>query len=144
MRLSGMKRIGLAPIMALTIALAGCAGGGNTERDFLCKAEIGKPCATISESDGTSGSGTAIPVTETSPDAALKGLSQDPLTFGKAGGSGPLSGMPDGGWPYESGRYRVPEVIGRLWIAPYLDEEAILHESQYVHFVVMDAYWVEQ
>jgi conjugal transfer pilus assembly protein TraV len=118
------------------IALSGC--GAGTESDFLCKAQIGtNPCASISETDGTS-SGPIVPVTEKPTDTALKSLSQEKISVsGHKGGSL----VPDGGFPYQSAQYRVPEVVGKLWIAPFLDGDGMLHESRYVHFVVTEAKW---
>lgn len=130
-----MKRIIFA-----TLVLSACAGA-NTEKDFLCEAQAGSPCATISQADG-GGAAAATLVTETPEDTAMATLSQDPLGMGKS--AGPYSGMPDGGFPYQSDRYRVPEVVGRIWIAPYLDENRILHESTYVHAVIVEAHWAEK
>lgn len=121
-------------------ALAGCSVT-NTESDFLCTAQVGSPCASIAEADGQSGQ-EVTPVTETLEDTALKSLSQDPLALGKSPDA--LATLPDGGYPYASGRYRQPEIVGRLWIAPYLDQNELLHESRYVHFIVQDAHWVQR
>ncbi|RYG89918.1 hypothetical protein EU803_14945 [Loktanella sp. IMCC34160] len=134
-------RQGLAWIALAALSGCGVLGGGNTERDFLCEAQLGSPCSTISQADGQ-GAGSIAPVTERPEDTAMGTLSQDPLGTGKFGGA--YGGMPDGGYSYESGRYRVPEVVGRLWIAPYLDENQILHESRYVHFVLVEAHWAER
>ena len=129
-----MKRL----ILIGSLALAGCSVT-NTEQDFLCSVQIGSPCTSIAQADGQ-GNGDVTPVTETVEDLALKSLSQDPLGIGKTAGL--LAGMPDGGYPYETSRYRQPEIVGRLWIAPYLDDNALLHESRYVHFVLQEAMWV--
>lgn len=130
----------LVPAVLVAAALSGCAA--NTQKDFLCQAQIGTPCATISEADGTGGKTSATLITERPEDTAMATLTQKPLMTGK--GSASFAGMPDGGYAYASNRYRVPEVVGRLWIAPYLDESNILHESRYVHFVVMPAHWAER
>lgn len=131
-----MKRIALIG----SIALAGCAAT-NTEEEFLCSAQIGSPCTSIAQADGQ-GNASVTPVTETVEDIALKSLSQDPLGIGKTADL--YVGMPDGGHPYDTNRYRQPEIVGRLWIAPYLDQGALLHESRYVHFVLQDAQWVQR
>jgi conjugal transfer pilus assembly protein TraV len=127
--------------LMMCVVVAGVAGCSNTESDFLCEAELGSPCSSIAQADGA-GAASTTGVTERAEDTAMGTLSQDPLGIGKAGTA--FAGMPDGGFSYESGRYRVPEVIGRLWIAPYLDEHKILHESRYVHFVVAEARWAER
>ena len=131
-----MKRIFIIAILALS----GCSAT-NTEQDFLCPAQTGSPCSSIAAADGQ-GNGHVTPVTETVEDSALKNLSQEPLGLGKSDGI--LTGMPDGGYPYETDRYRQPEIVGRLWIAPYLDDNELLHESRYVHFVLQEAHWVQR
>jgi len=136
-----MKRALMMCVAA--VALAACS---NTESDFLCEAQLGSPCTSIAQADGAGATATTG-VTERAEDTAMGTLSQGPLGIGKAGtafAGTAFAGMPDGGFSYESGRYRVPEVIGRLWIAPYLDEHKILHESRYVHFVVAEARWAER
>lgn len=122
------------------LAVAGCAAT-NTEQEFLCSAQIGSPCTSIAQADGQGGA-SVTPVSETVEGTALKSLSQNPLGVGKLDHA--FAGMPDGGYPYETSRYRQPEIVGRLWIAPYLDQGALLHESRYVHFVLQDAHWVQR
>ena len=131
-----MKRMMIAAVGLM--ALTACS---NTESEFLCEAQLGSPCTSIAQADGA-GATSMTGVTERAEDQAMGTLSQDPLAIGKAGEG--FAGMPDGGFAYESTRYRVPEVIGRLWIAPYLDEHKILHESRYVHFVVSEARWADR
>lgn len=125
----------------ICVAWGAFAACSNTESDFLCEAQLGSPCTSIAQADGA-GAISTTGVTERAEDTAMGTLSQDPLGIGKTGAA--FAGMPDGGFSYESGRYRVPELIGRLWIAPYLDEHKILHESRYVHFVVAEARWAER
>jgi conjugal transfer pilus assembly protein TraV len=124
--------------LGAALLLAGCSGS-NTQGDFLCAAQIGSPCATIAQADGGGTGARVVPITESVEDSAMATLNQEPLAIGKAGGA--YAGMPDGGFAYQSGRYRVPEIVGRLWIAPYLDGNRILHESRYIHFVVSEAHW---
>ena len=129
----------LFPLVALTM-LGACAD--NIADDFFCEAQLGSPCSTISQADGGGQAGIRA-VTEQPTDTALSTLSQDPLGVGKGDGSG-LGALPDGGYAYDSRRYRVPEVVSRLWIAPYEDENEILHESRYVHFVLADPTWASR
>lgn len=125
--------IRLVCISALVLVTA-CAS--SNEADFLCGAQTGQPCASMSEVDGTSASG-GRSIQEAEADTQAKSLSQPPLTAGKGG----ASPGPAGGAPYASAQYRIPEVTGRLWVAPYLDDGEILHEGTYVHFVVREARW---
>lgn len=131
--------IRLLTAIPAALSLAACAD--NVANDFHCSAQIGQPCASISEVDG-GGSGVRRAVTEQPTDTALSTLSQDPLSIGKS--TGGFGGLPDGGYAYDSRRYRIPELVSRLWIAPYEDENAILHESRFVHFVLADPTWVSR
>ena len=115
--------------------LAACATG-NTENDFLCGAEEGQPCASMSEVDGvTSGATRSVP--ERTADSQNKSLTQARV----AGAKGSASDVFSGGAAYTTSQYRVPEVTGRLWMAPHVDDSGLLHEGTYVHFVVRDASW---
>lgn len=125
-------------ISAVSLVGVTACSGTNTERDFLCAAQLGTPCSTIAQADGR-GTEATIPVTERAEDTAMESLSQNPLGTGKVNGA--FGEMPDGGFGYQSDRYRVPELTGRLWISPYLDDNQILHESRYVHFVILEAHW---
>lgn len=127
------------------LALAGC--GGNTQKDFLCPAQEGIACATISEADVGSGN-SVTPVRETFGDTLGKEMSQSPLGVG-SGKGGKLtvvsqSSMGDGGAPYRAQQYRVPEEVGTLWIAPHRDADGLLYEASFVHFVVREARWASQ
>lgn len=125
----------IGKILAAIIVMSLAACSTNTERDFLCEAQVGSPCTTISQADGNS-QGSVTSVTERSSDTAQKQLSQGILTSGKLS-----AGFPDGGHGYDTRGYRVPEVTARLWIAPYLDENGILHESGFVHVLIREAKW---
>ena len=118
-------------------ALAACAGV-NTDKDFLCKAQAGSPCMSIAATDGTE-AGKIVPVTEQVEDTLADSLSPQPLTTSKTSTT-----HPDGGVSYAAASYRSPEKVGTLWIAPFLDEDGILHESRYVHFVIAEAAWVSR
>lgn len=127
-----MKRF--ACLSALLFVTA-CANS-TTDADFLCEAQEGSPCTTISAVDGTGASGVTS-VAERPEDTAVKSLSQNPLFAGKSG----QSGQPDGGFPYNAAAYRSPEVVGTLWIAPLLDDGGIMHEARFVHFVIQEGRW---
>jgi conjugal transfer pilus assembly protein TraV len=133
-----MIRILLA--IASSSLLAGCVSlGANTEKDFLCEAQVGSPCATISQADGLDSS-KGVVVTETEEDAFV-GTNVNIGSYSEK----ERHGLPGQGFgvdhAYESQRYRVPEEIGRLWIAPFRDENQILHQARFVHFVMRPARW---
>ena len=135
-----------AAILLAAGLVAGCAGASNTERDFLCSAQTGEPCTSISAVDGNLAPSpvTVAGVTERPEDARADLLSPQPLTAGKSASAGGYAGMPDGGMPYTAAAYRTPEVVGTLWIAPYLDGDGLLHESRFVHFVIQPGRWVQE
>ena len=124
-------------MIVAALALSACTGG-NTEDNFLCGAQTGQPCAAMAEIDGT-GTSSGGSLAENPTDSQNKSLTQPVLTGGKPGSS--VAGVPAGGAPYQSARYRIPEKTGRLWLPPYLDATQILHEGTYVHFVVREARW---
>ena len=119
-----------------TATLLSACGGGTTERDFLCEASEGTPCTTIAAVDGTGAAGVQT-IAERPEDTAAKSLSQGQLWTGKTG----VPSLPDGGHPYNASAYRSPEVVGTLWIAPILDENGLLHEARFVHFVIREGAW---
>lgn len=128
----------LLMIGLLFLGFAGCTAG-NTEANFLCGAAEGQPCASLSEVDGAGGAA-GHSLAERPEDTQSASLSQSPLFGGKPADQ-PLSALGDGGAPYQSSRYRIPEKTGALWIAPRLDDSEILHEATYVHFVIRQASW---
>lgn len=138
-----MNRRAVFSLLGLMAALglSGC-GASNTEADFLCPVQVnGSPCSTIAEADGR-GTAAVTPVAERRADTLARDLSQTPLgvTSGKASG-GAYAAMGDGRPAYQAARYRVPEQVGTLWIAPHLDTDGLLHEATNVHFVVRPAQW---
>lgn len=107
-------------IVAITamLALSACAAP-NSETDFLCGAQDGQPCRTMSQVDGQA----------PAPTTGSGGVSQGSVALAASS-------------PGE--KIRVPEQIGRLWVAPHLDGSGILHEGANVQFVVRPAQWVSK
>ena len=120
------------PFMLAALSLTGCAS--NTERDFLCSAQVGTPCVSIGAVDGTDDAGRTA-LAERPADRAAKSLSQGTLVLGKS-----ALAMRGGGHAYDLAAYRAPEVVGSIWIAPYF-EDGILHEARFVGAVLRDAEW---
>lgn len=125
-------------ILPVIVMLSACSAG-NVEKDFLCGAQTGTPCTSLSDIDGGLSGSTATPVAEDGVDTQNKSLSRDPLSFGKGGQV--VSSLSGGGPAYQSARYRIPEKTGRLWLAPRLDDAEVLHEATFVHFVLREAQW---
>lgn len=130
-------------IMAGALAvLSGCeANYANLEKDFLCEAQLGTPCTTLAEADG-SGRGAVRSIAENPSDTLAASLSQEPLLTGKGVGGGDVpAGMANGGTSYNAKAYRLPEKIGTAWVAPYLDVRGVLHEATWIHFVLLEPEW---
>jgi conjugal transfer pilus assembly protein TraV len=127
--------------LAAASLLSSC-GKSSTERDFLCPAQTGSPCTTISDADGSNVGG-GRPVQERGEDTLADDLSQEPLRVGKGSTQASASGMGDGGFAYEATSYRLPEKVGTVWIAPHSEGDA-LFEATYVHFLIMPAAWGEK
>lgn len=117
--------------------LTACESWINTEKDFLCSAQTGQPCRSIADVDGASllGGGS---LREAATDTNNKQITEVPLATPKGVVA---SSVVVGQAAYQSTRYRIPEKVGRLWIAPYLGAEGILYEGTNVHFVIRQASW---
>ena len=142
-QLCGERAWGLTPMLRPTLALClaltlGACASSNTERDFLCPAQMGSPCTTIASADGAGAAGQ--PVQERGEDTLADGLTQSPLSSGKAGKASPTAPMDDGGFAYDATSYRLPEKVGTLWIAPHAEGET-LYEATFVHFLILPAEW---
>ena len=127
----------LQALLIFAVPLSGCGMFANTEKDFLCGAQTGQPCRSISEVDGTSLLG-GMSLKENATDTQNKLISEEPLPLGK---SAVARHVYAGRAAYQSGSYRIPEKVGRLWIAPHLDATGILYEGTNVHFVIRNASW---
>ena len=132
-----LRGLSLSMVLTACLTLAACTSS-NTERDFLCPAQMGSPCTTIASADGAGAAGQ--PVQERGDDTLADGLTQAPLSSGTAGKAGPTATMGDGGFAYEAVSYRLPEKVGTLWIAPHAEGET-LYEATFVHFLILPAAW---
>ena len=146
------------------IILSACSIGSNHEKNFECQAVQGSPCQTIATADGSDG-GSAKLVTPAGGNTVEPYNPPKQTFFGKLGfgnrgnyntdrvSNPELPTMAENarhstftGRNLPASRYnavaqRVPELLGTLWVASYLDEENILHDASYVHFVVREAGW---
>ena len=109
-----MKRL----LLCSALALSACAQG-NTERDFLCGAQDGQPCRSISEVDGRA---TRAQSTPAAP-------AQTAATAQTRAGNVPGTGV------------RIAEKTGRMFVAPHMGTNGLVHEGSTVQFVVRSARW---
>ena len=144
-----MIRLGL---LAAVMGVSACETSGlNAEKDALCGAQLGAPCTTIQQADGTQGAlqpfktYAATQRDQQNAQLSQKRLAGTPATGGKTKVAGQTasvaSGAPDGGTPYYVQSYRVPEKLGTLWVAPYLGQDGIFREATHLHFVVRPGSW---
>ena len=109
-----MKRF----LFSCAIAALSACTASNNDKDFLCGAQDGQPCRTMSEVDGR---GTVSPAKPAAPPRTI--TNQQTI----ASGTG----------------VRLPEQTGRMWVTPYNDGRYI-HEGSTVRFVVRNARWSQQ
>lgn len=133
---AGVMRPPRSLLLSLFLLSLGACAASNTEKDFLCPAQMGSPCTTIAAADG-GGAAAGTPLQERGEDVLAGTLTQTPLQPGKGGMT---SGMGDGGFAYDAASYRLPEKVGTLWIAPHAEGET-LFEATYVHFLILPAAW---
>lgn len=139
----------LAWLRGLFAGLAGGTGAGAGEAEGPGRA--GPAMAGDGGNDGASVSGppdgtaTAAEADAASDlqDAALplpaRGTEADPAQ-GEDEPGGAAAPGPAGGGPSDAG-LRAPEVIGRVWIAPFVDADGIYREGSWVRVVIEPAAW---
>ena len=168
-----MNSHAVAALALGTLVLGGCATShvGNT---WQCPLIEGQPCQSVRDADpaapvvsdpGTwdptvSGAATSDPKcrggcrpfgwlrrafatgdedrTDAGVDAVATDDGQDAQT-GTASGGEEL--QPAG--PWRDGA-RTPEVLGRIWIAPYVDTAGVYHEASWVRVVLKPAGWRQE
>lgn len=127
-------------IVGVTLLGALSACSGNRNSDFKCPPQ---GCVTLAQADAQVRTGVA-PVTASSSGGA--GRTATAAASGRAAAAtpagAPRSAIPSLGTRSEAAQFRQPEVVGTLWVAPYLDQGGLLHSEQSVMFVVTPARWV--
>ena len=103
--------------------VGGAAAGGRHDRGEACDRDCG-PLAWLT---GLFGGGTGSDPAALPPDA--------PATAAAAGPAAPGSGITT------DDSLRVPEVVGRIWIAPFVDQDGIYREAHWVRVVLEPAGW---
>lgn len=137
----------------LCFALASCGSVTNHSPDFQCDAAIpGSPCTTIAQADGQGGAShraNVVPVNGNTVTPSRQqqnaGVFYNPGKVNNPGLSNPerpgASGRNLPASRYNARAQRIPERLGTLWVASYLDNDNILHDASYVHFVIQEAGW---
>ena len=121
----------LAWLRGLFAGIAGVTGAGAGEAEDPGRAEVA--AAGDGGEDGDSGppddtDTVAAPVAGGAPDAP------------ETETASPLAARETGDGPSDGG-LRAPEVIGRVWIAPFVDADGIYREGAWVRVVIEPAAW---
>ena len=115
-------------VSPLLLSLAGCAGtmsGLDGQGKFSCKAPDGISCASLSGVYANAVQNN-LPGQRPSTEAA-KGESAAPKITHQA----PISGEP----------IRSTQKVRRVWLAPWEDDEEVLHDQSYFYLVVDPGRW---
>jgi type IV conjugative transfer system lipoprotein TraV len=122
-------------VLALPALLAGCAGtmsGLDGQGKFSCKAPDGIACASLAgvyaNALQNNLPGQERPAeTATTPKVASPGHTPPSIITRPV----PSSGEP----------IRSAQTVRRIWLAPWEDDEEVLHDQSYVYFVVDPGRW---
>ena len=163
---NGSVRLSSAILIVGGLALGGCATN-HVSSDWQCPVVQGIPCQSVSEADPAGPGERQSAGTPQGAGAPRAGAAErsEPCTdrcrpFGwlrrflaGTGNDGAdmaadvpePSGAPDPHFPSvpepADGNLRTSEVIGRIWIAPYVDENGLYHEAGWVRVVLEPARW---
>ena len=121
-----MNRPGFSSLLAL--ALAGCAGtmsGLEGPGKFSCKAPDGIACASLS--------GVYANALQNHLPGAARAV--DPVTSDRSAAT-ILRPVPSSGEPIRSAQQ-----VRRVWLAPWEDDDEVLHDQSYLYLVVDPGRW---
>lgn len=153
-------------LLLCTGALGGCATS-HIGSDWPCPVNQGTPCTSVSAADpagastagagawqpdpGTPASGAGTVRTDRCPQGCRpfawlgRLLSRAPEASASAepDGSGESRIADSSGMETQrvAAAQRTAEVIGRIWIAPYVDDSGVYHEASWVRVVLEPARW---
>ena len=122
-------------VLALPALLAGCAGtmsGLDGQGKFSCKAPDGIACASLAGVYANALQNNLPgqerpPETATTPKIASPGHTPPSIITRPVPSSGEL--------------IRSAQTVRRIWLAPWEDDEEVLHDQSYVYFVVDPGRW---
>ena len=163
-----MQTVAAAALAAAGLVAGGCATT-HVGDDWQCPVTQGVPCQSVVEADPARAETSHRESAVTAKDERSQRCSGGCRPFGwlrraLAGGNAladsnalahgndamagtePSSGPePESGEPHAgeagNGDLRLPETVGRIWIAPYVDDEGIYHEAAWVRVVLRPARW---
>jgi conjugal transfer pilus assembly protein TraV len=163
-----MNRIKTAALTLSALVLSACATNTVSD-DFLCDAQLGSPCTTIADADGSQGRGVPTrraphtgggPRTQPPPDHGLshregRDIGHDvgvhkgpqPIAFDNGGDLQRPPAVVSAGPSLFNSQvlnpvlFRAPERVSSIWIAPFVGENGFLYQPGYVHFVVEEGRW---
>ena len=121
-------RTGYVFVIPVLLALSGCAGmmtGLDGQGKFSCKAPDGISCASLSGVYANAVQNN-LPGQRTTAEAA-----KEPSAVQKIARQAPSSGEP----------IRSAPQVRRVWLAPWEDDEEVLHDQSYFYFVVDPGQW---
>ena len=122
-------------VLALPALLAGCAGtmsGLDGQGKFSCKAPDGIACASLAGVYANALQNN-LPGQERPAEAATTPKVASP---GHTPPSTITRAVPSSGEPIRSA-----QTVRRIWLAPWEDDEEVLHDQSYVYFVVDPGRW---
>ncbi len=155
--------------LALSVMSVTACATNTVSDDFLCEAQLGTPCTTIADADGSQGRG--VPTRRAPPtgggersqpspdhgrgyregrDPSTQGgvyAGPKPIAFDNGGDlQRPPAVVAAGPSLYNSQvldpvLFRAPERVSSIWIAPFVGENGFLYQPGYVHFVVEEGRW---
>ena len=164
-----IRTIAVASMVAAVAVLSGCAATSHIGDDWQCPVVHGAPCQSVVEADPARAGTLQGEPTVAAGNERLERCDGECRPFGwlrraLAGGNAPAGGNalaggnervtetePSTGRDAESGErhggepngenLRLPEVVGRIWIAPYVDDKGVYHEASWVRIVLQPARW---
>ncbi len=115
-------------ILLACFSLTAC---GTYHSGFDCKAEPGVGCKSISEINGMINKGSFT--NKKNKRSEVEVVKQNTLPFPQV--------IPND--LHNSEVYRQPELVMRIWLAPYIDKTGAYQEAQYTHEVIETGKWLE-
>ena len=169
MKIRTVQAVSIRTVAAAMLGAAGFALGGcattHVGDDWQCPVVHGVPCQSVMEADPTGPGRQQSPGGQRNELSGIAGVERSrkcdascrpfgwlrrALAGGNtlAGGNAHAGGKKDTTEPESSAipdsepeELRTAEVIGRIWIAPWVDDEGVYHEASWIRVVLQPAFW---